>query len=303
VQRGYPTQKLDAWCKQHPEVAEVVFGDMTHPPSLAAACANAEGGTILHAAGVIHPKRTKEWNAVNRDGTLSLAAVAINSGVRRFVYVSSNAAQGASNAPSTLLTEEMPCNPLSHYGRSKHEAEKGLLELHQSGSFDVVIARPCMFYGPPVPQRHMEIFKRIVKGQMPMVGDGEFARSLSYIDDLAAGIELCLNHPRAAGKIFNLCDERAYTTREICEAMAAALGVAPKFKRLPPFSAGAAYVVDSMLAAVGIYSMNIHLLGEADWNVGCSSQKATDLLGFKPKVDVQEGYRRAVAWCREEKLL
>lgn len=303
VQRGFPTQKLDEWCKKHPEVTEVVFGDMTDPASLAAACSNAEGGIVLHAAGIIHPRRTRDWYAVNRDGTASLAASALNAGVRRFVYVSSNAAQGASMTGQTPLTEDMPCNPLSHYGKSKYEAELALQKLHQTGGFETVIARPCMFYGPPVPDRHVDIFKRIIKGRLPIVGDGQYARSLSYIDDLAAGIELCMHHPRAAGEIFNLCDAQVYTTRQIYDAMAAALGVAPKFTQLPAVSATAAYVVDSMLAGLGIYAQNFHLLGEANWNVGCSSQKATDKLGFKPKGNVQEGYKRAVAWCREQKLL
>jgi len=197
----------------------------------------------------------------------------------------------------------MPSNPLSHYGKSKREAEISLLQLHQPGSLEVVIARPCMFYGPPMPARHVDIFKRIMKGRMPIVGDGNYSRSLSYIDDLAAGIDLCLHHPKAPGEIFNLCDERPYTTREVYEAIAAALGVTPRFTQLPGFSSAAAYVVDSMLGALGIYWMNLHLLGEADWNVGCSCQKAMDVLGYKPKVNVAEGYKRAVAWCREQKLL
>jgi len=303
VHDDYPRQKLDAWCKAHPEVGEVVFGDVADPTSLAPALSSAQGGNVLHAAGIIHPRRTRDWYRINRDGTRALAMAALNAGVRRFVYVSSNAAQGASHAPQSLMTEDMPSNPLSHYGRSKYEAEQSLQQLHQPGGFETVIARPCMFYGPPVPERHVAIFKRIKNGSLPMVGDGQYARSLSYIDDLAAGIELCLHHPKAAGQVFNLCDERPYTTREICDAMAAALGVTPKYTHLPAVSSPLAYVADSMLAAIGIYSMNIHLLSEANWNVGCSSQKATDMLGFKPKMNVQEGYKRAVAWCREQKLL
>ncbi len=61
--------------------------------------------------------------------------------------------------------------------------------------------------------------------------------------------------------------------------------------------------LDSALAACGIYSMNFHLLGEANWNVGCSPKKAMERLGFAPTVDVLEGYRRAVAWARERKLI
>ena len=296
-------ERLMAWRLKHPEVTETVSGDLSDAESLRVACANMQGGSVLHAAGIIHPRRTCEWYQVNRDGTLRLAQAARAAGVKRFVYVSSNAAQGASESPSALLTEAMPCRPRSHYGRSKFQAEQGLLKLHEPGRFEVVVARPCMFYGPPVPERHVEIFKRIATGWLPLVGGGQYARSLSYIDDLCAGLILCLTHPKAPGEIFNLCDARAYTTREVCDAMAAALGVTPRYRPLPGIASTAAYGIDRALGAAGIYWMSMHLLSEANWNVGCSSRKAAEVLGFVPKVDVFEGYRRAVAWCREQKLL
>ena len=302
-QKNLDATRLGAWRKEHPEVSHDVRGDLSDAQSLKSACENLRGGSVLHAAAIIHPRRTQDWYMINRDGTLTLARAAKGQGVRRFVYVSSNAAQGAADSPTTLLTEAMPCKPLSHYGQSKFEAEQGLLKLHEAGKFDVVIVRPCMFYGPPVPQRHIDVFKRIQSGRLPLVGGGNYARSLSYVDDLADGIILALTHPNAPGEIFNLCDAQAYTTRQVCEAMAAALGVAPKFLPLPGFSASVAYGIDCALAACGIYSMNFHLLGEANWNVGCSSAKAREKLGFAPKVDVMEGYRRAVAWARERKLM
>jgi nucleoside-diphosphate-sugar epimerase len=303
LQTGLAPQKVDAWRAGHPEVAEVRGGDLADGGSLEAACIGLEGGAVLHGAGVIHPKRTRDWYRINRDGTLKLARAAKSAGARRFVFVSSNAAQGAADDPAALLDEAMPCKPLSHYGRSKFEAEQALLSLHDAGRFDIVIARPCMFYGPPVPARHIDIYRRIVHGRLPLVGGGCYARSLSYIDDLVAGVNLCLTHGAAAGEIFNLCDERVYTTLEVCEAMAAALGVTPRYLRIPGFSASVAYGIDCTFAAAGFYSMNFHLLGEANWNVGCSNRKAVERLGYRTTVDVFEGYRRAIAWCREKGLL
>jgi len=303
VQRSLGPDRLSSWRKEHPEVSEVVSGDLLDATSLEAACARMEGGVVLHAAGVIHPHSTREWYAVNRDGTLALARAAKGSGVRRFVYVSSNAAQGRGRSPAVLLSEEMPCEPRSHYGRSKLQAERGLMQLHEPSRFEVVIARPCMFYGPPVPARHVDVFRRINHGWFPLVGGGRYARSLSYIDDLVAGLELCLSHPKAAGEIFNLCDARVHTTREVCEAMAAALCVRPRFIPLPALAAMLAYGIDCALASLGLYSMPLHLLGEANWNVGCSSRKAQEVLGFQPTMDIFEGYRRAVYWCYERKLL
>ena len=300
IQSTYGDEPLKAWRAKHPEVSEIVRGDLGDAPSLLAACEGLRGGAVIHAAGVIHPRTTSDWYRINRDGTLALARAAKALGVRRFVFISSNAAQGATRTPAEVLTEKMPCKPLSHYGQSKLDAERGLVALHDHDVFDVVIARPCMFYGPPVPARHVDIFKRIIKGRLPLVGDGRYARSLTYIDDLVAGTNLCLSHPAAAGETFNLCDERPYTTLEVCEAMAAALKVPARFIRVPAISAPIAYAIDRTLAAIGLYSMPFHLLGEADWNVGCSSKKAADMLGYRTTVDVMEGYRRAVDWCRAE---
>lgn len=299
----------DVRCLVHPSVPSsntsrvIIRGDMVDPAIQSAACKGLEGCAVVHSAGIIHPRRTGDWYRINRDGTLGLARAAKAARVRRFVFISSNAAQGAAASRDQLLDESMSCKPLSHYGRSKFEAEQGLLSLNDPGVFDVVIARPCMFYGPPVPARHVDIFKRIQRGRLPIVGDGNYARSLSFIDDLVAGVLLCLTHENAPGEIFNLCDERVYTTREVCEAMAAALKVAPRFLRIPAFTSSIAYGVDCSLAAVGLYSMPFHLLGEANWNVGCSNRKAVERLGYKTSVDVFEGYRRAVEWCRGKGLI
>jgi len=150
------------------------------------------------------------------------------------------------------LTEELPGRPRSHYGMSKWQAEQGLLALHAPGQFDVVIVRPCMFYGPPTPQRHVEMFQAPARQLDALVGGGQYARSISYIEDLARGVLLCLTHPAPPGEVFNLCDERVYTTLEICEAMAAAMNVKPRYLRLPGLSGQVAYTVDSALAASGL---------------------------------------------------
>ena len=298
-----PEAAAASWRKGKIAVAELVRGNLADAGTRAALLSDAAGSTLLHSAAVIHPHRTRDWYAINCDATLDLAREARAAGVLRFVFVSSNAAQGAAGSPSDILVESGPCKPLSHYGKSKWMAEQGLMALHEPGRFEVVVARPCMFYGPPIPQRHVDIFRRIQAGRLPMVGDGRYARSLSYIDDLVQGILLCLTHPAAPGNTFYLCDAQPYTTREVCEAMAAALGVPARFFPLPVASAKLAYAVDRLVSATGFYSMNFHLLGEADWNVGCSSERAAEMLGYRTTVDVWEGYRRAVAWCRKRKLI
>jgi len=288
-----PTQ-VQEWQHRYPWISRCVTGDLVNPSSRQALLQDARDGLVLHSAACIHPRHPREWYQVNRDATLALAEEARRAGVRRFVYVSSNAAQGMARNRAQRLTESDPCHPLSHYGQSKYEAEQGLMKLHAPGEFEIVIARPCMFYGPAFPERHAMVLRRIRAGSLPLVGGGAYSRSLSYIDDLVYGLLQCLRHPLAAGEIFNLCDDRPYSTLEICQAMATALNVRARFIRLPAVTATVAYRIDRLISACGLYSLNFHLLGEANWNVGYSNDKARQLLGYRSSVDVVEGYRRAI---------
>ncbi len=106
-----------------------------------------------------------------------------------------------------------------------------------------------------------------------------------------------------AGRMYYVADRRPYTTREIVEAMASALGVRPRFLRLPSGVARASYFADSLLAMYGLYQQTLHLVGEADWNVGVSIERARADLGYDPRVGIEEGMRAAIAWCRDRGLL
>ena len=172
------------------------------------------------------------------------------------------------------------------------------MRMHEPGRFDVVILRPSMFYGPPVPDRHIDVYRRILSGRMPIVGDGNYHRSLSYIDNLVQATRLALIHPAAAGEVFYAVDDPVYTTRSITEAMASALGVPLRALRLPPIVGPLAYSADRLLACAGVYWRNLHLVGESNWHVALSCAKLKQFLGYSPKVTLQEGMCRAIEWCR-----
>jgi nucleoside-diphosphate-sugar epimerase len=278
---------------------EIVRGDLTDPESLTKAVVGVDA--IMHAAAIIHVRRIEDYYAVNSQGTRDLARAADRAGVRRFVYVSSNAAGGKSESRSRLMRESDPDRPLSHYGRSKLLGEKWLFDME--GPMERVALRPCMFYGPPVPPRHVDVYRRILHGRMPLVGGGDYARSLTYIDHLIEALRLALTSPKADGQAYYVADREPYTTKRVVTAMAEALGTRARFIRLPAVAATAAYHVDNVISMYDRYEATVHLVGEANWNVGVSVDKARTELGYDPKVTIEEGMRRAVAWCREEGLL
>jgi len=298
TQRGLSADQIQAWRHAQPSATETVEGDLLDEASLRAACANMRGGVILHAAAIFQPQKISDYYAVNRDGAIALATIAKQSGVRRFVFISSTAAQGASPSAAHILTESMPCRPYSHYGRSKLAAEQGLMKLHAPGVFDVVIVRPGPFYGTPVPPHQLELFKRIKQGRASLVGGGRYTRSWSFIDDVAAGTIACLIHSKAPGEIFNLCDADSYTQRAIFEAVAEALHVRPKFRRVPSLAASIAHFTGKIKARFDRYDKRSHLMADQNRHAGFSCEKAQRVLGFESRRTLRDGIHIAVDWCR-----
>lgn len=274
---------------------EVAFGDLADRAALETAVRGID--TVIHAAGVIHVRRIREFFSVNTDGTGRLAEAAAAAGVTRFVFISSNAAGGRSRTAEHLLTEDDAPIPLGAYGRSKWQAEEILARMAMP--MERVVLRPCMFYGPPVPDRHSDIYRRILDGRMPLVGDGKYARSVTHIDHLVQAARLAAEHPAAAGRTYYVADREVHTTRAIIEAMARALGVTPRYLRLPRVAGPLAGWADLALSSVGLYWQNLHILGEAHWHVGVSIERACRELGYAPRSTLDEGMREAVEWCRE----
>jgi nucleoside-diphosphate-sugar epimerase len=280
----------------YPNVTEWLPFDLDAPGDLRPLLEGSE--VVVHAAGVIHVRKPGEWDRVNTGGTVALAQAAKAAGVRRFVFLSSNAAGGASAGAADVLTEATPARPLSRYGLSKLRAEEALLALHEPGRFEVVNLRPSMFYGPPVPQRHVDVYRRVRSGRMPLVGGGDYRRSVTHVENLVQAVRLAITVPQAAGQTYYVVDDEISTTRAIVEAMAEALGVPARFIRLPAFAGSVAYGADRVLEAAGFYSGPVHLLGESNWHVAISPAKARRELGYAPVRSLREGMREAVAWCR-----
>jgi nucleoside-diphosphate-sugar epimerase len=298
VQPGIARDAAQLTNQYSPDV-EIAYADLLDSESTEKALANVDW--IVHAAGILHVAKPQDWYTINTTGTSMLVDAAVRAGVRRFVYISSNAAAGRSPGKDTLLTEADPPLPLSDYGRSKLFAERAVMKAQHS--LECVVIRPCMFYGPPVPRRHVDVYQRIRTGWMPLVGRGDFARSLSYIDNLVHGCRLALMSPAAAGQTYYFADRPVYTTKQITDAMARAIGTVPRYVRLPSVVGPVAYQLDKLLTAAGYYSKNLHLLGESDWNVGVSCEKARRELGYSPQIELGEGMSRAVEWCRQKGLI
>jgi nucleoside-diphosphate-sugar epimerase len=283
---------------------EIVTGDIRNPADCARLCADAKGAILFHTAGMIHPRRVREFYEINRDGTAHLLDAAIQAGIKRAVVVSSNSPCGCNPHPDHLFDELSPYHPYMNYGRSKMEME---LAVKQRGDrIETVLIRAPWFYGPNQPPRQTLFFQMIRDGKAPIVGSGKNLRSMAYVDNLCQGLLLAAITDHAKGQTYWIADRRPYSMNEIVDTVERLLETefgqkcAHKRLRLPSLASEVALMADWMLQAVGLYHQKIHVLSEMNKTIACSVSRAERELGYRPAVDLEEGMRRSLRWCQQQ---
>jgi UDP-glucose 4-epimerase len=221
-----------------PGVRVVSLGDLAEPGSRESLLAGVS--CVVHAAARVHvlndrvPDPLTEFRRVNVDGTLMLARQAAKAGVRRFVFVSSIKVNGEKTTPGRPFLATDPPQPSDAYGRSKQEAEAGLLELGRTTGFEIVIVRPPLVYGPGVRANFRALMKLLQSGWPLPFGAIDNRRSLIGINNLVDVLQACIDARAAVNKTYLVSDDQDVSTTELLLQLGAALKVRTRLLRFPP---------------------------------------------------------------------
>ncbi len=284
--------------------ASVHVGDVTDPAALARLFEDAHEASVVHAAGVIHPAKVADFERVNVGGTRAVLDAARAAGARRVVHVSSNSPFGVNPETTDVFRHDEPFNPYMGYGHSKMKAEQLVRQAGGDGP-ETVIVRPPWFYGPFQPLRQTAFFRMVRTGRFPLLGSGRQRRSMVYVDNLVQGVARAERVTAAAGGAFWVADARPYPMLEVVQTVKQALreegyDVADRQVRLPALAGRVAQGVDGLLQGRGVYHQQFHVLGEMDKTIACDISRTTEVLGYQPTVELLEGMRRSIRWCRDQ---
>ena len=264
------------------KVKQFVVGDFESNPDFSTSLAEVD--CVIHLAGKAHVLDKSKvsvldgFRKINSELTLNLAKQAVMAGVERFIFLSSIGVNG-NKSTKPFLEDDAP-NPQEPYAISKHEAEKGLLQLAENSNLEVVIIRPPLVYGNNAPGNFGRLLQWAgARFMLPLpLGAVNNARSLIAIDNLVSFIIICTLHPKAANEIFLISDNDNLSTTQLLKNIAKAFN---KKSLLLPVPISWMIFVAKLLGkeadAVRLFSSLV-----------IDSSKARDLLDWHPVTTMDE---------------
>lgn len=306
VQRGAQVRCLVrnknhlGWVKDFP--VEYVVGDCQEKKSLKQAVQDVD--QVFHLAGATTAVKEKTYFEVNGLGTKNLVQACIenNSQLKKFIYLSSQAAAGPCRSGGKK-NESDPCEPVSPYGKSKLLGEK--LALSHSHQLPLLILRPCAVYGPR-DKGFFSLFKCLSKNIKPCLSDHDQQISMCYVEDLVHAILLAALTRTESGEIFFLSDGHDYRMDEIGDIFAQAMEINALKLRLPrQMLFGMAFLAECVSRVTGKPSImsrgKVKEMLCKNWL--CDIAKARAILGFEPRISLARGAALTAAWYKDENWL
>lgn len=243
---------------------------------------------VIHLAGCAHIMNDPRGifleflRETNVFGAEHLARMAVNAGVKRFIFISSVKVNGEGR-PHPYTEEDIP-SPQDVYGVSKWEAENLLTSIVSETGLEMVILRLPLVYGPGVKANFRSLIKLASTGlPLPFKGINN-RRSFIYLGNLVDAIITCIVHPLAAGETFLVSDVHDISTPDLIKIIAFAMNKKPLMFFLHPF------ILKALCKVVGRGEEIEKLTG----TLLIDSSKIRNLLGWKPPFTIEEGIKKTL---------
>ncbi len=239
---------------------------------------------IFHLAAFISVAGSMEdpltCYTANLNGSLNVLMQASQAGVQRVVLASSAAIYGESESP---VAENHPLNPQSPYAASKLAMEQAAKLFSQSFSLETVCLRFFNAYGPrqspdsPYAAAIPKFIQVMLAGEPATIhGDGRQTRDFVYVKDIVEAMLLAAGGDSIDSRIFNIAGGNSIPINELVETLQQFFPETPDPVFGPPRQGDLRF-------------------SEADIS---SAERA---LGYRPRIDLQEGLEITVEWFRSRR--
>jgi UDP-glucose 4-epimerase len=219
---------------------------------------------------ILYPR---EYNAVNVGGTVAVMEAIRDAGVKRVVFTSSGAVYGTQ--PQQPVHEDLPPTPDSPYAVSKLAAEHYVRTIGALWNIETVCLRIFNAYGPgqPLPPSHAPVIPQFIKqalsnGSIVIFGKGGQSRDFVYIDDVIDALEAAATARQIDREVINIGSGAETTIEDLIDLIGRIT-----HNSIVPLRNTSGGGVNRLWANIG---------------------KAHALLGYAPKISLEEGLRATI---------
>jgi nucleoside-diphosphate-sugar epimerase len=264
--------------------------DVTDPSAIERALQGCDG--VIHTAAIVDEDGDmNEFVRVNVGGTRNVLDAAANHGLDRVVHLASVAVWGYEFDHD--LSEDSPPRTVGNpYIDTKAASER--LALGRGAT----VVRPGDVYGPRSQPWVVRPLRAFQSGMFLLPGSGDGLITLVYIDDLVDCIVRALTHPDAAGVAFTCWDGQAVTARDFFEYHARWAGT--KLRTAPRPLVAAAAAIGERTGRAEVHPASLQFISR---KAVFPNARAREVLGWEPRVALDEGMRRVEEWLRSEGLI
>jgi NAD dependent epimerase/dehydratase len=261
---------------------DVMTGDITDRDSVRQAVEDMD--VVFHLAALIAiPQSYRAPSAyvrTNVEGTLNVLQACRAAGTSRLVHTSTSEVYGT--ARQVPISEAHPLQGQSPYAASKIGADKMAEAFHLSFGLPVVTVRPFNTFGPRQSARAIvpTIITQGLRGEAVKLGNLTPTRDLTYVTDTAEGFMAAAFAGDAVGKTINLGTGREISVGDLAQTIAGLLGSKVTVERDKTRMRPEGSEVERLLSDNGL---------------------AKSLLGWQPRVTLEDGLQKTIAWLREHK--
>lgn len=269
-------------CEDH---LTVWTGDVTDFASVLSACRGARPKTIFHLAGDTSLRAfSGDWASVERAASVGIgglmnllrAASEATSDLRYVVRTGGLEEYGAGPSPFVESQREAPCSPYS-FAQVAGTHLSQMMQPHLP--FAVVTLRPTLIYGPDQSSDFLipSLIRSLLRGRRFTLTEGRQRRDLLHVDDFVSSALAAAEHDDLRGAVLNIASGEGHAIRDI------ALRIAMMLEATALLDIGGAPE-----RATEVFD----LVGDATL--------ARERLGWRPRVSLEDGLARTIAWHRSE---
>ncbi len=243
---------------------------------------------VVHFAAETHVTRSifddSAFFETDVIGTQRIANAVLNhrKHIDRFVHISTSEVYGT--AESKKMSETHPLNPMSPYAAAKAGADRLVYSYVATYKLPATIIRPFNMYGP---NQHLEkliprfVTSRLLNEPMTIHGEGTSSRDFTYVEDLARAIDLVIHAPlkKVAGEVFNVGADKSYSVNEIASLIIKKMDKSKEQKMKHTE-----------------FALNVGDRPGQVFRHTADSSKIRRVLGWKPRVSMEEGLTRTIEW-------